>query len=386
MSARPAIVGAFEHPLRKAPDYTPLRFIGECAAAALHDAGLKPSDVDGLATTGEPMALNYISEYLNVAPRWFDMTGIGGSSFLSHILHAADAISQRRANVVLIVYGSIARSAAVALGGSPRPEVTDSSAVSDADAFDAPYGINLVSQYALVANRHMHDYGTTHEQLAEIAVTCRSHAALNPNARFRDPITVEDVLASRPIASPLHLLDCCVITDGGGAIVVASPEIARNCKQKPVRVLAGCEAAAHSQAGHRRLLDVAAKQSGPAAFAAAGLEPSDVDLCMIYDSFTITVLTTLESMGFCKPGEGGAFVQNGRLKLGGALPINLEGGALSNNHPGRRGIFLAIEATHQLRGEAGVRQVRDAKVALCHGTGGYLSGRHSGVTLLLGRD
>ena len=332
------------------------------------------------------MALNYISEYLNIAPRWFDMTGIGGASFLSHILHAADAIRAKRANVVLIVYGSIARSAAVALGGSPRPEVTDSSAVSDADAFDAPYGINLVSQYALVANRHMHDYGTTHAQLAEIAVTCRAHAALNPNARFRDPITVADVLASRPIASPLHLLDCCVITDGGGAIVIASPEIARHCKQKPVRVLGGSEAAAHGQAGHRRLLDVAAKQSGPAAFAAAKLKPSDVDLSMIYDSFTITVLTTLEALGFCKPGEGGAFVENGRLRLGGALPINLDGGALSNNHPGRRGIFLAIEATHQLRGEAGLRQVRDAKFALCHGTGGYLSGRHSGVTLLLGRD
>ena len=386
MSERPAIVGAHEHPLRNAPDYTPLRFIGECAAAALRDAGLKPSDVDGLATTGEPLAVNYIAEYLNIAPRWFDMTGIGGSSFLSHILHAADAICQRRANVVLIVYGSVARSAAVALGSSPRPEVSDASAVSDADAFDAPYGINLVSQYALVANRHMHEYGTTHEQLAEVAVACRAHAALNPNARFRDPITVQDVLASRPIASPLHLLDCCVITDGGGAIVVASAEIARNCRHRPVRVVAGCEAAAHGQAGHRRLLDVAAKQSGPAAFAAAGLKPSDVDLCMIYDSFTITVLTTLEGMGFCKPGEGGAFVQNGRLKLGGELPINLEGGALSNNHPGRRGIFLAIEAAHQLRGDAGARQVQDARIALCHGTGGYLSGRHSGVTLLLGRD
>ncbi len=386
MSEGPAIVGVHEHPLRKAPDYTPLRFIGECAAAALKDAGLKPSDVDGLATTGEPMALNYIAEYLNIMPRWLDMTGIGGSSFLAHILHAADAIRQKRANVVLVVYGSIARSSAVALGSSPRPEVTDATSTSDADAFDIPYGMILASYYALVANRHMHEYGTTHEQLAEIAVACRAHAALNPNARYRDPITVADVIASRPIASPLHLLDCCVITDGGGAVIVASGEVARNCRQKPVRILGGGEGLAHGQGGHRRLLDVAARQTGPAAFAAAGLKPADVDLAMIYDSFTITVLTTLEAMGFCKPGEGGAFVQNGRLLLGGELPINLEGGALSNNHPGRRGIFLAIEAAHQLRGNAGARQVRDAKIALCHGTGGYLGGRHSGVTMLLGSD
>ncbi len=386
MSEGPAIVGVHEHPLRLAPDYTPLRFIGECAAAALVDAGLKPSDVDGLATTGEPMALNYIAEYLNVSPRWLDMTGIGGSSFLAHILHAADAIRQKRANVVLIVYGSTARSSAVALGSSPRPEVVDATSVSDADGFELPYGIILASQYALVAQRHMHEYGTTREQLAEIAVTCRAHAAMNPNARYRDPITVADVIASRPIAEPLHLLDCCVITDGGGAVVVASNEVARNGRHKPVRILSGREALAHGQGGHRRLLDVAAKQTGPGAFAEAGLRPSDVDLAMIYDSFTITVLTTLEAMGFCKAGEGGAYVQNGRLGLGGALPMNLEGGALSNNHPGRRGIFLAIEAAHQLRGNAGARQVRDAQVALCHGTGGYLGGRHSGVTLLLGRD
>lgn len=358
----------------------------ESSIAALDDAGLKPSDVDGLAYVGEPMGVNYVTEYLNIRPRWFDGTAIGGSSYLSHIMHAADAIRAGRARVVLIAYGSIARSSSAALGSSPRAAVADPMSVSDADAFDAPYGVILAAQYALVARRHMHEYGTTREQLAEIAVACRKHAGLNPNARFREPITIADVINSRPIADPLHMLDCCVITDGGGAVIVAAPEVARNCRQKPVRILGGSEAVAHGQAGHRRLLDVAAKQSGPAAFAATGLKPSDVDLCMIYDSFTITVLTTLEGMGFCKPGEGGAFVQGGTLQLGGKLPINLEGGALSNNHPGRRGLFLAIEATHQLRGTAGARQVKDAKVALCHGTGGYLGGRHSGVTTLLGRD
>ena len=386
MPELPAIVGAWEHPLRKAPNYTPLRFMGESAHAALADAGLTPADVDGLAFVGEPMGVNYVSEYLNIRPRWFDSTAVGGSSYLSHIMHASEAIKAGKARVVLIAYGSIARSSSAALGSSPRPPVADPMSVSDSDAFDTPYGVILAAQYALVARRHMHEYGTTREQLAEIAVACRLHAGMNPNARFRDPITVADVIASRPIAEPLHMLDCCVITDGGGAVVVAAPDVARNCRHKPVRILGGSEAAAHGQAGHRRLLDVAANQSGPAAFAATGLKPSDVDLCMIYDSFTITVMTTLEGMGFCKPGEGGAFVQGGRLKLGGALPINLDGGALSNNHPGRRGLFLAIEAAHQLRGNTGARQVKDAKIALCHGTGGYLGGRHSGVTMLLGAD
>ena len=386
MSNLPAIVGVYEHPLRKAPGYTPLRFIGECARGALDDAGLKPSDIDGLATTGEPMAVNYISEYLNIKPRWFDMTGIGGSSFLSHIMHAADAIRAGHAKAVLLVYGSMARSEAAALGSAARAEVVDNHAVSDSDTLFAPYGVNLVSQYAMVARRHMHEYGTTSEQLAEIAVTCRAHAALNPYARFRDPITIEDVVTSRIVADPLHLLDCCVITDGGGAVIIASADVARNCHKKPVRVLGGGEATQHAEAGRHRLLDVAALQSGPAAFANAGLTPADVDFCMIYDSFTITVLTTLEGVGFCKQGEGGAFVQGGRIRLGGALPINPDGGALSNHHPGRRGIFLAIEATRQLRGECTDRQVSDARIGLCHGTGGYLSGRHSGATLLLGAD
>ena len=384
MSNLPAIVGVYEHPLRKAPDYTPLRFIGECAAGALKDAGLEPGDIDGLATAGETMAVNYIAEYLNLRPRWFDSTAIGGSSFISHILHAADAIKQGHARAVLIVYGSTARSSAAALGSSSRDEVNDPSGVADADAFYTPYGVNLVSQYAMVARRHMHQYGTTHEQLAEIAVTCRTHAALNPLARFRDPITVEDVIASRPIAAPLHMLDCCVITDGGGAVIVASPEVARNCAKKPVRVLGGSEATTHREGGQHDLLDVAAKQSGPAAFAQTGLKHSEIDLCMIYDSFTITALTTLEGLGFCKPGEGGPFVEGGRLGINGELPMNPDGGALSNHHPGRRGIFLAIEATRQLRAECGPRQVKDAKTALCHGTGGYLSDRHSGVTMMLG--
>jgi len=236
-----------------------------------------------------------------------------------------------------------------------------------------------------VAQRHMYEFGTTAEQLAEIAVTIRRHASLNPVAKFRDPITVEDVLVSRIVSSPLHLLDCCIITDGGGAVVVTSAARARDLQKAPVYVLGGSEACCHTSMGNRDLTDMAAKQSGPRAMAMAGVTHDDIDMCMIYDSFTITVLETLENLGFCRKGEGGAFVQHGRIGLGGALPINTDGGGLSSNHPGMRGIFLVIEATKQLRGECGPRQVTDCEIALCHGTGGTLGLRHSGATVVLGR-
>jgi acetyl-CoA acetyltransferase len=238
----------------------------------------------------------------------------------------------------------------------------------------------------MVAQQHMDKYGTTSEQLAQIATTTRKHASLNPNAKMRDLIEVEDVMASRVISSPLHLLDCCIISDGGGAVVVTSLERARDLKKKPV-VLLGCgEAVCHQELGTPDLLTVAAKQSGEKAFAMSGLTHGDVDLCTLYDSFTITVLVTLECLGFCKPGEGGAFVENGRIGIGGALPVNPDGGGLSSNHPGMRGIFLVIEAAKQLRGECDARQVDEAKIACVHGTGGILGVSHSGATLLLGTD
>jgi acetyl-CoA acetyltransferase len=231
----------------------------------------------------------------------------------------------------------------------------------------------------------MHQYGTTSEQLAEIAVTMRRHASLNPHAKYRDPITVEDVLASRMISSPLHLLDCCIISDGGGALVLTSIERARGLSRPAVAILGGAEAVRHHGVGDRDLLDIAARQSGPLALARAGIEHADVDVCLVYDSYTITVLVTLEALGFCEPGEGGAFCAGGRIGLGGALPVNPDGGGLSSNHPGMRGIFLVIEAVRQLRGERGAAQVPGAEVALVHGTGGMLGGRHSGATLVLGR-
>lgn len=383
LSGKVAIAGAFEHPTRWAPDATELQLMAESARGALADCGLSLRDVDGLASAGiamGPMGVVQLAEYLNLKPRWVDGTNIGGSSFVAHVAHAAAAIHAGLCDVALILYGSTAASNALAigtgLGGGGR---------DPAQAFVGPYGLTTVGSYALVARRHMEQYGTTSEQLAEIAVTMRRHAARNPEAKMRRPISVEDVLASRLISEPLHLLDCCIISDGGGALVVTSAERARDLRRPPVLVLGSGEAVAHQELGAPDLLTTAARQSGAQALGMAGVRHADLDLCTIYDSFTITVLATLESLGFCKPGEGGAFVSDGRIGLGGELPVNPDGGGLSSNHPGMRGIFLVIEAVRQLRGECGPRQVEGARLALAHGTGGTLGVAHSGATLVLGR-
>jgi len=378
--ARAVIAGVYEHPTRWAPDKTQFQLCAEAARGALADAGLTLADVDGFCTAGVgPIGIMTLAEHLDLTPRFHDGTNIGGSSFVAHVLHAAAAIAAGLAETVLIVYASTASSDRYAVG-------TGGLTLGDApDQFEAPYGPTVLNSYALVAQRHMHEYGTRAEQLAEIAVTMRRHAGLNPHAKYRDPITVDDVLASRVVSSPLHLLDCCLISDGAGAIVVTAAERARDLARPPVRLLGGSEGLCHTAMGERDLLAMAAAQSGPRALAMAGVTHADVDLCMLYDSFTITVLLTLENLGFCARGEGGAFVQGGRLGLGGTLPTNTDGGGLSSNHPGMRGIFLVIEAVRQLRADCGPRQVADCEVALCHGTGGMLGLRHSGVTLVLGR-
>jgi acetyl-CoA C-acetyltransferase len=375
------IAGVYEHPTRWAPDKTQFQIHAESARGALEDAGLKIADVDGFFTAGVgPIGIMTLAEHLNLNPRYHDSTNIGGSSFVAHVLHAAAAIVAGLCNVALVTYGSTASSErfAVGTGGLTGGGETP-------DQFEAPFGPTVLNSYALVAQRHMHEFGTTSEQLAEIAVTIRRHAGLNPAAKFREPITVEDVLASRIVSSPLHLLDCCIISDGGGALVLTGAERGRDLRKPPVRILGGSEALCHTSMGKRDLTDMAAGQSAPRALAMAGVKHADIDMCMIYDSFTITVLETLENLGFCKKGEGGAFVQNGRIGLGGELPVNTDGGGLSSNHPGMRGIFLVIEAVKQLRGECDARQVKDCEIALCHGTGGMLGLRHSGVTLILGR-
>ena len=359
-----AIVGVHEHITRYAPDKSELQIQAESIQKALEDAGLEKKDVDGLfcaSMSVRSSGLN-LADYLNLYPKMVDNTTVGGAT-------------QARSGGVSVGTGGISRQ------GHPRLDPSP-------DSFEELYGLTTVGLYAMIAQRHMHLYGTTSEQLAEVAVTMRRHASLNPEALFRDPITVADVMRSPVVSTPLHRNDCCVITDGGGAVVVASPELARNCKQKPVWIIGAGEAVAHQGAGKRDLMYIAAKQSHVPAFEMAGVTQKDIDMAMIYDSFTITVIETLEDLGFCEKGEGGQFVLNGRIGLGGELPINTDGGGLSSNHPGMRGLFLLLEATRQLRGqfEGTERQVPDCKLALCHGTGGALGSRHSGGTVILARD
>jgi len=384
LSRQIAVAGVHEHETRWAPEKTEAQIMAESARGALEDCGLALSDVDGLFAASMSMgAMGVVgmAEYLNIKPRYLDGTNIGGSSFVAHVNHAAAAIHAGLCDVGLILYGSTAASNAMAIGtgmgGGGRDPV---------QSFVSPYGMTTVGSYALVAQRHMSLYGTKSEQLAEIAVAMRGHASLNPRAKMRQPISVQDVLESRLISEPLHLLDCCIISDGGGAVVVTSLERARDLAKPPVLLLGCGEAVAHQEIGSPDLLTLAAKQSGEQAFAMSGVGHDDVDFCTIYDSFTITVLATLENLGFCKRGEGGGFVEGGRIALGGALPINPDGGGLSNNHPGMRGIFLVIEAVKQLRGECGERQVEGARVGLAHGTGGTIGSMHSGATLILARD
>ncbi|MEO2169536.1 MAG: acetyl-CoA acetyltransferase [bacterium] len=375
-----AVAGAYEHPRRFAPDKTAYQIAAEAARGALEDAGLTLADVDGYATSGVgPVGVMSMCHHLNLNPDWVDSTGIGGSSFVAQVANAGAAIRAGLCRTVLITYGSTAASDRFAIGTG------GGSGGEPPDEFVTPFGPTIVGAYGMVAHRHMHEFGTTAEQLAEVAVTMRRHAALNDDAKYRDPITVDDVLASRLVSSPLHLLDCCMISDGGGALVVTSAERARDLPRPPVVVLGAGSALRHNGMGQRDILDIAARQSGARALERAGLRHADIDLAMIYDSFTITVISTLENLGFCKPGEGGAFVEKGGIGLAGHLPVNPDGGGLSSNHPGMRGIFLVIEAVRQLRGEAGARQVKTARTALCHGTGGWLGVQHSGATLILGQ-
>lgn len=381
LSRKAAVVGAYEHPTRFAPDKSMFQIMAESIRGALQDAGLTIKDVDGLCTTGigmSGMGIVGFCDYMNLTPNFVDSTSIGGSSFVAHTAHAAAAIAAGLCSVCVVVYGSTAASSRFAIGTGGAGGGSD-----PCDQYEIPYGPTTVGSYAMVAQRHMHEYGTTSEQLAEIAVTMRLHASMNAAAKYRDPITIEDVLASRIISSPLHLLDCCIISDGGGALVITSAERARDLKKKPVYILGTGETVRHVADGHRDFLEIAAAQSGRLAFERAGVAHKDIDLAMIYDSFTITVMATLENLGFCKRGEGGAFVRGGRLRFDGELPCNTDGGGLSSNHPGMRGIFLVIEAAKQLRGECGARQVRDCNLALVHGTGGALGTRHSGATLIL---
>ena len=389
-----AIVGIHEYPSRAVDgEVSALQIKAECAARALADAGLSWQDVDAIydASEAAPMSGLTIAEYFGLQPNVINTTGVGGSSYEFHAGHARRAIAAGKCRVALLTYGSTAHSNAMAIGvgGQGFGGVTPS---GNMEAFA---GATLVANYAMVARRHMHQYGTTSAQLAEIATATRYHAMRNPQAvramedlEFLDirETTIDDVLNSRMIADPLHLLDCCMISDGGGAVVIASAEVARNCAHAPVWILGSGEATRYPQNGADMTCS-AAVQSAPVAFGEAGVSPQEMDVAMIYDSFSITVLSLLEDLGFCAKGEGGGWVEGGRLRFDqtGGPALNTDGGGLSSNHPGMRGIFLLIEAARQLRG-ASTAQVEGARLAVAHGNGGMLGSRHSAGTIILGRD
>ncbi len=380
------IAGAFEHPTRKAPDKTVAQLHAESARGALQDAGLTLQDVDGYFCAGDAPGLgaNNMVEYLGLRVRHVDSTDTGGSSYVLHVAHAAMAIAMGRCNVALITLAGRPRSEGSS-GVAPRAVVP---AIPDVP-WELPYSPVIVNMYALVAARHMHEFGTTAAQLAWIKVAASQHAQHNPHAMLREVVTVDDVLASPMISDPLRKLDCCVVSDGGGALVVVRPEIARALKRPIVNVLGAGEAIKGQLGGKVDLTWSAAALSGPRAFAEAVVSPADIQYVSIYDSFTITVLMQLEDLGFCKKGEGGRFVMDGNLISGvGRLPFNTDGGGLCNNHPANRGgITKVIEAVRQLRGEAHPKvQVPNCRLALAQGMGGQLGARHGSATLILERE
>jgi acetyl-CoA C-acetyltransferase len=371
------IVGAFEHPGRNLPDRSVAQIHAEVAMGALADAGLTPADVDGYCCSGDaPGGIVAMSEYLGLNPRFMDSTDIGGSSYIAQVGHAAAAIAAGQCSVVLITMGGRPRT------GQRRKPAAEGPFVS----FEASYGHSNPSSYALAARRHMHEFGTTSAQLAEVKAAAASHAQHNPDATLKRAVTIDEILESPLIADPLHRLDCCVITDGGGAIVMVSPDVQRTLSRSGVRVLGAAEAVKHTAFGHIDLTHTGAVYTGHAAMEQAGVSHRDIGYASIYDSFTITVVQTLEDLGFCDKGKGGWFVADGALRAPhGRLPFNTDGGSLCNNHPANRGgMIRIIEAVRQLRHEARPQvQVPDCRIALVHGTGGWLGTRMGSATLIL---
>jgi len=380
------IVGAFEHPTRKATSTSVAQLHAECARGAIADAGLSKKDIDGYFCAGDAPGLGPLNmvNYMGLDVRHIDSTDTGGSSYLVHVAHAAQAIALGKCNVALVTLAGRPRSEGSS-GTQPRnyggnlPDVP----------FEMPYGPVTVNLYAMAAMRHMHEFGTTAEQLAWVKVAASHHAQHNPNAMLRDVVTVQEVIDSPLVSDPLHRMDCCVVSDGGGAVIVARPEIAKSLARPRVKIIGTGEAPKHSRGGKLDLTYSGAVWSGPRAFEEAGVKPADMKYASIYDSFTITVIMQLEDLGFCRKGEGGRFVADGNLISGtGKLPFNTDGGGLCNNHPANRGgMTKVIEAVRQLRGEAHPAvQVKNCDLALAHGTGGSLGHRHGSATLVLERE
>lgn len=373
-----AIVGAATYGCGEAPGHTDMELLAESARRAVADAGLTMQDIDGLCTASgaATMWAMPVVEYLGLRPTYVDSTMIGGSSFIAHLLPAMHALASGQCKAVLVCYGSAQRTATFG-----RKEVVASRRFLDPQPYEMPYEPMLpLSAYALAASRHMHEFGTTRRDLAEVAVAARAWARLNPEAFMRDPLSIDDVLGARLISDPLSVRDCCLVTDGGGAFVLVSAERAKDLPRTPVYVLGNGTAVWNRQISSMEDLTVtAARDSGRAAFAMAGLAPKDIDVMQLYDAFTINVLLFLEDLGFCAKGEGGAFVRDGAIAPGGRLPVNTNGGGLSCVHPGMYGIFALIEAVRQLRGEGGERQIAGVKTAIAHGNGGTLSSQSTAI-------
>lgn len=365
-----AIVGTGLSEFGEVPGWSQFELMAQAVERALADAGLKKSDVDGVFAMIEPASLPApaVCEYLGLRPKVMEGTMLGGSSFVNFLQWAALSLQARLCDVALIAYGSNARSGRVRPGGfAPIP-------------YETVYGARLVTSYALAAARHMHAYGTTREQLAEVAVAARAWAQKNPQAMMRSPLSIQEVLGARMVSDPLTVRDCCLISDGGGAVIMTRADRARDHPRSPVYLLGVAAEHSHEQIAQMHDLTVtAASRSGPRAFAMAGLNPGDVDVLALYDAFTISTILFLEDLGFCRKGEGGAFVSGGAIAPGGRLPVNTNGGGLSCLHPGMYGVFTIIETVTQLRGEAGERQVKNARIGLAHGSGGTFSAQVSAL-------
>ncbi len=374
LRGKSAIVGTGHAGFGEAYGLTSYDVMAQSALAALGDAGLKMTDVDGLFCTmmEDSMPALMAAEYLGIQPRFIDGTMSGGSSFVNYLTSATMALDAGLCDVALIVYGSNQRTASGKLVTASRPP-----------AYEAPYNPRYpISAYAMAAARHMHEYGTTREQLADVAVAARAWARHNPEAFERGPLSREDVLGARMVGDPLTVRDCCLVTDGGGAIVMVRADRAKDFPKAPVYVLGSAAESSHRQISQMKDFTVtAARESGARAFAVAGVSPADIQVVELYDAFTINTILFLEDLGFCAKGEGGAFVEGGRIAPGGVLPVNTNGGGLSCVHPGMYGIFTVIEAARQIRGDAPGIQLKDIDLALAHGNGGVLS---SQVTAILG--
>ncbi|MFI5973152.1 thiolase C-terminal domain-containing protein [Streptomyces sp. NPDC051452] len=385
-SRKVAVVGVALSDCGRVTDTTPYALHAQAARRALADAGLDRARVDGFASAGlGTLAPVEVAAHLGLHPTWVDSTSVGGSTWEVMAAHAADAIAAGHANAVLLVYGSTAR-ADIRAG---RRTGDLSFGARGPLQFEVPYGHTLIAKYAMAARRHMIQYGTTTEQLAQVAVQARANASLNPDAMYRTPITTDDVLSGPLIADPFTKLHCCLRSDGGAAVLLAAEEYARDCRTAPVRILGTGEYVSHASMSEWEDFTVSpAAVSGRLAFERAGVRPDEMDFAEIYDAFTYMTLVTLEDLGFCAKGEGGAFVEEGRLLTrGGRLPVNTDGGGLSAQHPGMRGLFLLVEAVRQLRGEAGARQVRTPagdlpRLGVASGTGGWFC---SSGTVVLGR-